>query len=77
MLSADTWNPGDTVWLRMGDATYPAVITEVCDYTDTHDDGYECQQYHAQVVFPNGETVEDGLVSHCMITARTGEGQGA
>jgi hypothetical protein len=66
------WEPGDKVWLRMGDRVYPAVITLVCDYSETHDDGYVCQQYHADVTFPR-ETVKDGLVSHCMLTARDSE----
>ena len=63
------WRVSDTVWLRYGDSTYPAVITLVCDYADTHSDGYVCQQYHADVTFPQ-EFVHDGLVSHCMLTAR-------
>ncbi len=71
------WNVGDIVWLRMGGLSpdsehhYPAIITEVCDYADTHSDGYVCQQYHADVTFPR-ERVRDGLVSHCMLTAREG-----
>ena len=63
------WEMGDTVWLRSGDSRYPAVITLVCDYAEIHSNGYVCEQYHATVTFPE-EHVHDGLVSHCMLTAR-------
>lgn len=63
------WEVGDKVWLRSGDSQYPAVITGIADYTDTHSNGYVCQQYYADVTFSQ-ETVTDALVSHCMLSAR-------
>lgn len=79
MGSMYRWEVGDTVWLRMGDSQRPAVITQVgTDYgveIETHDDGYMCQQYMADVTFSHGVYSLDGIerdvqVSHCMLTAR-------
>ena len=67
------WKVGDTVWLRSGDHQRPAVITLVgTDYgveAETHEDGYVCQQYLADVTFGYG-VEHDMQVSHCLLTAR-------
>jgi hypothetical protein len=79
MRKATPWQVGDSVWLAMGDKQrYPAVITKVLVWCDRHSDGYECQQYYADVTFPHEDVHEDvheALVSHCMLTARTADAQ--
>lgn len=56
---------GDRVWLRIGDHVYPATITDVRDYVEWHSDGVPCQQYEADVQFP--QETSNGLISDCMI----------
>lgn len=66
------YSEGDQVRLRIHDSIYPATITRVCDYVEHHGDGTVCQQYEADVQFPN-ETVHDGLISECMIQGYASE----
>jgi hypothetical protein len=68
-MAEQQWKSGDAVWVRMATDRYPGVITGVAEYCEVHSDGYECQQYYADVTFPQ-ETVKDGLVSQCMLTQR-------
>ncbi len=70
--SEELYEPGDAVWLRMGESVYPAVITGVCKYMELHRNGYRCWQYHADVTIPNLEEVHrDAQVSQCMLRRRT------
>ena len=68
--SEELYAPGDAVWLRMDKSRYPAVITKVCDFSDTHRNGYRCRGYYADVTMSD-KVHRDAPVNQCMLSKRT------